>query len=160
MKRLSQFSPCASRDQACHTSGKFAVEVNDAGHPGGVLCSADLDVPNYLIGTPNLRPKAISEYPNMPVLERGISGVTYTLEDQKNQPYVSFELRHKGGAKLTDGEATLGGMRVEILRRKIKDMANKSGERIWWGGGGLWENLSAGGVLGNRKCSLTNAAQP
>lgn len=29
--------------------------------------------------------------------------------------------------KLTDGEATLGGMRVEILRRKIRDMANTLG---------------------------------
>lgn len=35
--------------------------------------------------------------------------------------------------KLTDGEAIFGGMRVEILRRKIKDMANKLVSWDWVG---------------------------
>lgn len=51
------------------------------------------------------------------------------------------------GVKLTDGEATFGGIRVEILRRKILDMVNKPGERIGWGCGG---NPGADGVLRNR----------
>lgn len=36
-----------------HTPGKFAVEVNNAGHSGGVLCGTDLDIRNQLSGVPN-----------------------------------------------------------------------------------------------------------
>jgi hypothetical protein len=56
------------------------------------------------------------------------SGVTYTL----GSPEIShiFHLNCAGGegVKLTDGEATFGGMRVEMVRRKARDMADRSSE--------------------------------
>lgn len=105
-----KLSPCVL-EESDHTSWEFAIKVNNTGHSGGVFCGTDLDIRNQLAGVSNR--------------DQRDPRVTYTLKQKKLTIYLIQIASPRKRGKLTDGEATLGGMRVEMLRRKIRDMANK-----------------------------------
>lgn len=68
--------------------------------------------------------------------------VTHTLAPPKVSQYhvISSELHWRGRVKPTDGEATFGGMRVEMVRRKTRDMAARSVNRRAGGERSVGEN--------------------
>lgn len=53
------------------------------------------------------------------------SEVTYTLDLSEISHIFHLNCGGGGGVRLTDGEATFGGMRVEMVRRKARDMVNR-----------------------------------
>lgn len=112
-----------------HTSRKFSVEINNAGHSGGILRSADLNALGQLPEFQGRYWLAVNkrvEYWQ----PKGVGIFDIFEESELLTPYNAQSVSHMSesggsGVKLTDGEATFGGMRVEIERRKTIDIATR-----------------------------------